>query len=464
MTLLAHWIARQAALRAPAPALTLDGADLSYGELRDLGRRLGGALAVRGVRKGECVAVTADNSTALALAALGASFAGAAFFPLDARLPEARRGRLLDAAGAEHRLSETDFSIAAGPAGDDAPVSAPSPDHVELLIASSGSGGEPRAAVLTARNLEASAAASADRVHLAPGDCWLGCLPLHHVGGMALAYRCAREGARLRLHEGFDARRALEDLAAGRASHVSLVPAMLAALLDESGGEHLPATVKCLLVGGAPLSEPLARRALAAGWPVYVTYGMTETASQVATGLLDAGWRPGRVGRALSGLAVDINPDGRIRVRGEAVMPGYADGGRRPTRATEEVFVSGDLGCLDADGSLVVLGRADAVLVSGGENVDPEEVEPLLAQCPGVEDAALGARPDPAWGDRLVALVVGSAEPAAVERWCRERLPAPWQPRSVLKVPALPRNAMHKLDRARLRSLIAELDAAETLS
>jgi O-succinylbenzoic acid--CoA ligase len=462
LTLLAHWIARQAALRAPAPALTLEAADVSYGELLDLGRRLGAALAERGVRPGQCVAVAAEGSTDLALAALGASFAGAAYFPLDARLPRERREALLDAAGVEHRLAGADFSLVPGPAMGDAPAVPPFPESVELLIASSGSGGAPRAAVLTARNLEASAATSAERVPLAPEDAWIGCLPLFHVGGMSLLYRCARAGARLRLHPGFDASRVLQDLGSGRATHVSLVPSMLAALLDASGGAPLPSSVKCLLVGGAPLSEPLARRALAAGWPVHLTYGMTETASQVAAGLLDAAWHPGRVGRPLPGVAVDITAEGRIRVRGEVVMAGYAGEGRRPARFLEEgAFLTGDRGRLAADGSLVVLGRADAALVSGGENVDPEEVEPLLAQCPGVEDAALAARPDPAWGDRLVALVVGSADPVAVERWCRERLPAPWRPRSVLKVPALPRNAMHKLDRARLRSLLAELEAGE---
>lgn len=463
MTLLAHWIARQAALRAPAPALALGGTEFSYGGLLDLGRRLGAALADRGVRPGHCVAMAGEGSTELALAALGASFAGAAFFPLDARLPQARRDVLLDAAGAEHRLSGSDIDPAGGAAAGDAPAPEPAPQSVELLIASSGSGGAPRAAVLTARNLGASSAASSARVPLAAQDCWIGCLPLFHVGGMSLLYRCARAGARLRLHEGFDAARVLEDLGAG-ATHVSLVPAMLAALLDESGGAPLPSAVKCLLVGGAPLSEPLARRALAAGWPVHVTYGMTETASQVAAGRLDAGWRPGWVGQPLPGVRVDIHGEGRIRIRGEVVMAGYAGAGRRPARAPEQgAFISGDRGRLDADGSLFVLGRADAALVSGGENVDPEEVEPLLAQCPGVEDAALGARPDAAWGDRLVALVVGSAEPAAVERWCRERLPPPWRPRRVLKVAALPRNAMHKLDRARLHSLIAELEAGETL-
>jgi O-succinylbenzoic acid--CoA ligase len=460
LTLLAHWIARQEALRPQSPALALEGAALSYGELRELGIRLGAALEARGVRAGQCVAVAAASSRALALAALGASFAGAAFFPLDPRSPEPRRRRLLEAAGAEHVLDGAEITSAeASVVGESA---SPSPDSVELLIATSGSGGEPRVAVLTAGNLEAAAAAALARVPLAPGDAWIGCLPLSHVSGMSVLLRCARAGACARLHEGFDPGRVLEDLAAGGATHVSLVPAMLAALLDRWGARPLPGTVKCLLVGGGPLSAPLAQRALAAGWPVYLTYGMTETASQVATGRLHAGWRPGWVGPPLAGMQVGICHDGRIRVRGAAVMAGYAVGGRRPQRAAgEEEFVSGDLGRLEPDGALVVLGRADEVLVSGGENVHPEEVESLLAQCPGIEDAAVSARPDPAWGDRLVALVVGSADPASVERWCRERLPPSWRPRRILKVPALPRTALHKLDRPGLRRLVAQLAEKE---
>jgi O-succinylbenzoic acid--CoA ligase len=461
VTLLAHWITRQAALRAPAPALTLDGADLSYGELADLGRRLGAGLAARGVQAGQVVAVASASSRTLALAALGASFAGAAPFPLDARMPAARRAGLLAAAGAEHVLEADACEPVPAQTGSAAPTPAPSPGSVQLLIATSGSSGEPRAAVLTARSLEAAAAAAAARVPLAPGDAWIACLPLFHVGGMALLYRCARAGARVRLHQGFDAARVLRDLDAGCATHVSLVPAMLAALLDAWGARPLPSGVRCLLLGGAALSAPLAERALAARWPVYLTYGMTETASQVATDRLDAAWRPGRVGRPLPGFAVDIADDGRIRVRGAAVMAGYAGSGRRPECVPEEgIFVTGDLGRIGEDGVLTVLGRADEVLVSGGENVHPEEVESLLAQCPGVEEAALTARPDPAWGERLVALVVGSADPESVARWCRERLPPPWRPRGIHKVGALPRNALRKLDRPGLRRLAAELEPA----
>ncbi|HEX6829387.1 MAG TPA: class I adenylate-forming enzyme family protein [Burkholderiales bacterium] len=463
MTLLAHWITRQAALRASAPALALDGVILNFGELRDLGRRLGAGYASRGVQPGQAVALVSVSSRELIRAALGASFAGAAFFPLDARLPAPRRADLLLAVAPEYVLAGEDHRLAPAAGGSEAPAPHPTPDAAELLIATSGSGGAPRAAVLTARNLEAAAVAAAARVPLAPGESWIGCLPLFHVGGMSLPYRCARAGACLRLHQDFDPERVLGELDSGTATHVSLVPAMLAALLDEADGRPLPPGVKCLLVGGAPLGAALAKRALAAGWPVFVTYGMTEAASQVATGRLDAAWRPGWAGPPLPGMTVDIMDDGRIRVRGEAVMAGYGGEGRRPAQPLEGgVFVTSDLGRLEADGSLVVLGRADEVLLSGGENVHPEEVEPLLAQCPGVEDAALTARPDPAWGDRLVALVVGSADPAAVERWCRERLPPPWRPRAILKVPALPRTALSKLDRPGLRRLAAELSRGET--
>ncbi len=333
------------------------------------------------------------------------------------------------------------------------------PGHAELLIATSGSTGEAKTVMLGASNVEAAVLASRSRIPLAPGDVWLACLPLQHIGGLAIFYRCAEAGAAVLLHDGFDAARARADMERHGVTHVSLVPAMLARLLEDGPP---PARLKYALVGGGPLSQALARQAHAAGWPICPTYGMSEAASQVATlAALPSDWREGMVGPPLPGVSVEIVDDdnrpvqgeGRIRVRGPNVMAGYANAAHEPGHGLHDGwFVSGDRGYFDARGNLVVLGRHDDMLVSGGVNVHPAEVEGLLLACPGVTDVAVTGVRDAVWGDRIAALVVGDA--AGLRDWCRDRLPSRLRPRLFVAVAALPRNAMGKLERKRLPELV----------
>lgn len=333
------------------------------------------------------------------------------------------------------------------------------PGSAELLIATSGSTGEPKQVMLSAVNLEASVRASRSRIPLGPGDVWLACLPLQHIGGIIIFYRCAEAGAAVLLHRNFDAALALAGMERHGVTHISLVPAMLARLL-EAGSP--PASLKYALIGGGPLSEKLARRAHQAGWPICPSYGMSETASQVATlAAFPAGWREGMAGPPLPGFSIQIidengcpaQGEGRIRVRGPGVMAGYANAaGESGHGLLDGWFVSGDRGCFDERGNLVILGRHDDMLVSGGVNVHPAQVEARLLACPGVSDAAVTALSDEVWGDRITALLVGG-ELQAVKDWCRENLPSALRPRHFVAVAALPRNAMGKLERQRLPAL-----------
>ena len=331
----------------------------------------------------------------------------------------------------------------------------PLPVDTALVVETSGSTGTPKGVMLTHGNMAAAVAASRARLGLEAGDAWLCCLPLRHVGGLSILYRCAEAGARVVLHDGFAADRVLAALATESVSHISLVPAMLAKLM-EAGPP--PPGLRCVLVGGAALDGDLAGRAVAKGWPLAVTYGMSETASQLATlPGIGAGWEPGRVGRPLDGFEVSIGPDGRIRVRGPALMAGYADPQGSPGVGLDANgwFTTGDLGRLEG-GELTVLGRADGALTSGGETFHPEEVERLLTRCPGIREAAVIGLPDPVWGDRVTALVVGDWTEEQVLAWCRETIPGARRPRAAVKVQSLPRTALGKLDRMALRKLAGE--------
>lgn len=432
MNLLASWVNRVAAIRPDAAALILPDETLSYRNLLDRSHALAQQLECA---RGTVLALPAEAMAEVALSAHAASRLGRAIFPLNPALSTRWREVLLQAAG--------------GPVADD----------IELFIATSGTQGEPKAVMLSGANLQAGVLASRSRLPLREGNAWLACLPLYHIGGMAILYRCAEAGAAVVLHEGFDPQRVWNDLEKHRVTHISLVPAMLAQLLD-IGRDSPPPALKYALIGGGPLSAALAERARAAGWPVCVSYGMSETGSQVAT-LCDMpqGWAPGQVGPPLPGFEVEVVGEdgqptsgiGRIRIRGAAVMAGY---GQTGLGLDQGWFTSGDLGSLDAQGNLTVLGRHDDMLVSGGTNVHPQQVEEVLKRCPGVADAALTSVADNIWGDFLVAAVVAEADDAALEKWCRNELTGAMRPRRFIHLPALPRNALGKLDRQALRDLV----------
>ena len=324
-----------------------------------------------------------------------------------------------------------------------------------LIISTSGSEGRPRAVLLGRHALAAAAAASNQRLPLQPGDIWLNCLPLYHIGGQSILWRCALAGAGVLLHAGFDAEKVAADLGRYPVSHLSLVPAMLARLLDL--GSPPPPGLRHVLDGGAALAPALYERAQAAGWPVYPSYGMSETAAQIATWSPgDGPWQQGLVGLPLSGSEVAISPEGRIRVRGKQLMLGYLDG---EGLDADGWLTTGDLGRIDSAGRLTVTGRADDMLISGGRKVHPLDVEACLIACPGVRDVAVTGLPDNVWGDLVVALLVGSATPERILDHARQHLPSAALPRKLVFVERLPRNPTGKLVRSELRRLAAEAQA-----
>lgn len=470
-----RWLQEHARERPNAPAILTGDAAISYGELYARAAALAQVLARRSVMPGTVLASESASAILTALLVHAAPLLGCALLPLNPTLPAASRAALLPQAGTAGLIADT--AAADGPqpllssalledlrgaVGTSPPVAAPLDlEDVHLIVATSGSSGEPKGVMLTGRNIAASVRASRDRLGLAPGDRWLACLPLFHIGGLAILYRCAEAGATVLLHERFDAQRVLADIDAHAVTHISLVPAMLARLLECAGDAPAPASLRRVLVGGAALPSALARRARAAGWPVCASYGMSEAGSQVATLCpLPADWSGGLVGRPLAGIEVAIGAptvagEGRIRIRGDVVMAGYVNPERRPGDGLQDGwFETNDLGRFDAEGNLIVLGRADDMLVSGGENVPPQLVEDLITACPGVAEVGVTARPDEVWGDRIVAVFAGTIDAPALEAWCRAHLAGALRPREFIRVAALPRNAAGKLDRRALREML----------
>ncbi len=306
----------------------------------------------------------------------------------------------------------------------------------------------------------ASAALSQANLGWADDDRWILAMPLAHVGGISVVTRCLLAGRPVILQPGFDAGAFAEAVAAHRATLASLVPTMLARLLD--GGWRPPAHLRAVLLGGAGCPPALLDRARAAGVPALTTYGLTECCSQVTTA--PVGTPPSAevgAGPPLPGVRVRLAGGDRIEVRTPAVMRGYYPEGAFPEPFTEDGWLeTGDHGRLDAAGNLHVLGRRVDRIVTGGENVDPLAVESVLAGHPQVAAVCVFGVPDDTWGQTVAALVVprggGDPNPEALLAWAAERLAPHARPRRVRLVDALPTGPSGKVDRRAVAALAGE--------
>ena len=330
----ASWLARAARDYPQQAALLTPRGEFTFADIHARVGRAAARFSTAGMRDGQTTAVLSRDPIHIAWALYLALYRGFPLLPLDPR--RALHLALLDQCGVSQTLGEASAPdlladrLACFPcewlldetAEDPVPSGRTSADAIQLLIPTSGTDGVAKAVMLSGANLAASVKASRARIRLQPGDVWLACLPLHHIGGLSILLRCLEAAATVLLHEGFDPARVWADLHSRAVTHVSLVPAMLARLLDHAGNAAPPNTLKTVLVGGGPLNAMLARRARWAGWPLCVTYGLSETASQVAT-LCDPreDWEAGDVGPPLEGIQVEI-VDGTGQATALHTLPG----------------------------------------------------------------------------------------------------------------------------------------------
>jgi len=486
-----EWLRQRARVSPSRLALLCGEERWTFAELDRSAFTAAQHLAAAGVGAGDRLALLAGNGAGFVHVVHAAPRLGAVLVPLNIHLTvpellyqvedcepillvhdeanEEKAAALSTAHPGLSRLSLTglfqEASRASAPGGDTEDLIDLSAVHT--IVYTSGTSGAPKGAMLTFGNHWWSAAGSAFNLGLRGEDQWLACLPLYHVGGLAILLRSVIYGIPVVLHKSFDAATVKRAIDEDGVTIVSLVPTMLARLLEERGGRPLPAHLRCLLVGGGPLPTSLLEECGCRRWPVAPTYGLTEAASQVATLTPDkALGKMGSAGKPLLPTQVRIDGEGdkeappgvpgEILVRGPTVTPGYF---RRPRDSAEALrggwLHTGDIGYLDADGYLYVLDRRDDLIVSGGENVYPAEVEQVLRAHPDVADAGVIGPADETWGQMVVAVVV-LREPArtseeALLAFCRERL-APYKvPKEVRFVTNLPRNAAGKLLRRELR-------------
>jgi O-succinylbenzoic acid--CoA ligase len=357
--------------------------------------------------------------------------ADGAILPLDPRAPvdvvrrllaEMRPHAVVDAGGTHEQPDGVDVD-----------------DGVGVVIATSGSTGGPKGAELSWSALAASAAATGERLGRDPADHWLSCLPWQHIGGLQVWLRARAEGLPVDVLGAFD----VDGVAQSTATLVSLVPTQLSRLLDAGVGLG---RFRAVLLGGAAAPPAMLDRAVRAGARIVTTYGMSETCGGCVYD-----------GRPLPGVRVDTaGTDGRIRLRGPVLMNGY----RLRPDLTADALLDGwlcteDLGSFDGE-RLVVHGRADDVILTGGENVAAGAVAELLMAHPDVRDAAVTGVPDEEWGERVVAVVVaGESWPtlATLRSWVADRAGPAAAPSGLVIVPSIPRLTSGKPDRLAVRTL-----------
>lgn len=449
---------------AALPAIFDQGRAISYAALGALVEQRAGELAALGVKRGSRISMRATCDVATIVTFFALLELRAAFVPVHPRLTEAEEQIILDDVCPDMRLSGQGIECLGASRG----AQSIDEDPTAAIVYTSGTTGRPKGAVLSRGAFVASARASERNLGWRPNDRWLVCMPLAHVGGLSILTRCLSARRPIILEPRFDPEAVLRAIRRDGATQLSVVPTMLDALMEADREGDLR-RLRFLLVGGAAASPVLLERAAERGLLTITTYGLTEACSQVTCQPLRA---PGTLepgsGRALPGVDVRIaceqkrlakaNEVGFIEVRGPTLMRGYWSGLDKPLampRTSDGWFVTGDLGALDETGRLFVHARRTDLIVTGGENVYPAEVEQAFERCAGVTGAVVFGVPDERWGQVVAVAMVLSANGLSEDEQAlaaiadvSSRLAPHKRPRLFAVLPAMARNATGKVDRA----------------
>lgn len=518
------WLRRRAETLPEQTALVAPQGRWTFAQLDRQVDEAARVLQAAGVEPGQRVAFLLRNGAPFVVLLHAAGRVGAVAVPLNTRLTPAELAWQLNDAAVHFLITDAEYhGVAAeaaqqGAAGnlpltlltaDDqglpgglegaslpgagshqAASPAPPRERIDLaavhsILYTSGTTGRPKGAKLTYGNHWWSAVASALNLGLHQGDRWLACLPLFHVAGLSILMRSVIYGIPAVVHPRFDPAAVNRAIAEEGVTIVSAVATMLQAMLEDQGHRPYPNHLRCILVGGGPVPQALLGECARRRLPVVQTYGLTETASQVATlapaHALD---KLGSAGRPLlpnemvivgedAGLAPDATglppyQVGEIWVRGPTVTPGYFRQPEATARAIQDGWLrTGDLGYWDEDGFLYVVDRRDDLIISGGENIYPAEVEATLAAHPAVAEAGVAGIPHHQWGQVPAAAVVlrpgARVDAQELLDFCTRRLARYKIPAHIIFVEALPRNAAGKLVRHQLaRRLVHELQSQST--
>lgn len=437
-----NWLAQRSQSCPERVALIVGDSAVSYAELEAEATWVARRLAAHGVRRGTLAALTMHPGREQVVVVHALMKLGAVLLPLSPRLTESERAAVLAQEQPEVDLDEP--ALLTQTEADLPLLGEHDMNDPHCRILTSGSTGTAHAVELTYGNHMWSAVGSAFNLGVDPADRWLCCLPLSHVSGLSIVMRSVIYGTGMVLHEGFSTDRVAAELEAGEISLVSLVPTMLGRLLEAGADLSGP---RAILAGGGPVPRAVLEEALARGAAVHQTYGLTEAASQVTTlSPFEIRRKLGSAGRPLLTTHLRIS-DGEILVQGPTISPGCLD--------SDGWLHTGDLGRIDEEGFLYVEDRIDDLIISGGENVVPAEVENALLRHPDVLEAAVVARDDPEWQQAVTGVVVlrdgSDTTSEELRRHCADLLAAYKVPKRIEFAAALPRTPSGKLLRRALR-------------
>lgn len=492
---LAAWLARAGRARADAVALARGTSPVaSYRDFAGRAARLAGSLVSQyGLVRGDRVAIVAKNGPHYLEALYAIWWAGLVAVPVNVKLHGAEIGWILENCGARLAFVSTgmeadvaayapaglrDVVTLGGPpfwalvAGDPLPLADAAPDDLAWLFYTSGTTGRPKGAMLSHRNLAAMSLAYLTEVDpVAQGDTLLHAAPMSHGSGLYAMAHVMRFGINAVPESGaFEAGEVLEIIARTPGVSMFAAPTMVRRL-TESPVEAMAENIRTIVWGGAPMHLADTRRAIDRFGPRFAQiYGQGETPmtgtvlskADIAdrdhprweARLASAGLVSSVVEMRIDGAAADHGATGEILVRGDTVMLGYWDNPQASAEALRGGWLhTGDIGSFDAEGYLTLLDRSKDVIISGGSNVYPREVEEVLLTHPGVREVAVIGRPDEEWGECVVAVYAGEAEPADLDALCLDRIARFKRPKDYLRVDDLPRNSYGKVLKTELRAL-----------
>lgn len=323
----------------------------------------------------------------------------------------------------------------------------PVPEKIAVIMNTSATTGKFKSVPITWKMLAAHVAASAITMGVLPEDNWLVVLPMFHVSGLSIIMRSLYNATQATIRASFDEEELIKLINNSSVNMVSMVPTMLKRVHEKIAAKSL----RVLLLGGEFIPQSLIQACFAQGLPVYKTYGMTETFSQSVTfNILEHPDKLTSVGQALPGVEIKIlNPDadqaGEIHLKSPMLMKGYLN------REDVHLFNTGDIGYLDKDNFLYILNRRKDIIISGGENIYPKEIEDLLYSLEGIVECALVPQEDQTWGQVPLLFYAGTPNIQEITSFLRQRLAKYKLPRQIIKMNALPKNASGKILRKNLK-------------
>ncbi|KIQ94180.1 2-succinylbenzoate--CoA ligase [Anoxybacillus thermarum] len=472
-----NWLLQRAYLTPNRIAIYDETEAISFAELHERTAKRARQLVFLGVKKGDVVAILMKNSAHMVELIHALHYIGAIVLLQNVRLSIDEVKWQLEHSGARFVICDEPFpderaiewgEFAKLRERDEKWQTMYNLDDVSTIMYTSGTTGKPKGVMQTYGNHWWSAIGSALNLGLREDDCWLAAVPFFHVSGLSILIRSVIYGIGVYVMSSFDAKRVNELIFQQNITMMSAVSTMVQQMIQELKYPY-PPSFRCMLVGGGPVPLPLLQSCAYWNIPVYQTYGMTETASQVATLSPDARHKHGSAGKPLfhmnvriekEGKPLNANEVGEIVVKGPSVMKGYWNNEQATAAVLKDGWLyTGDIGYMDDEGFLYVLDRRSDLIISGGENVYPAEIESVLLQHEAVKEAGVVGVADETWGQVPYAFVVlhdVTATEEQLKQFCMNKLAKYKVPKRIYIVDHLPRNAANKLMRHKLKNWINE--------